>query len=176
MSSANNQSTSDFNTNVHTSTRRQRDRDIMVLTETRGTTKLSPAAEASTQVMAPSYFQHLNLIKMEAQWKVTIKVIYSSHHGCCGNSTFNTLTSVKTAWIPIARASACEHIQYISGKTERPLTLSVTRTHTKDCAARATRFSQSAAACVTHFIWHIHRAAWAKSIALKYELNSFALK
>lgn len=85
---------------------------------------------------------------------------------------------LKTFQLPIASASASEHIQYISANAERPLTLSYTRarthTHThrhKRQESRAQQISQGPDACATHFIWHTHRGACTQSAALKYELN-----
>lgn len=42
----------------------------------------------------------------------TINMIYSCNHGCCGNPTFNTLTSVKAVWIPIPCPLMLVHIIY----------------------------------------------------------------
>lgn len=82
---------------------------------------------------------------------------------------------LKTFQLPIASASASEHIRYISADTERPLTLSYTgaRTHigTKDWIQEHNR-SLKAQTLVQHTSFDILTVgARAQSAALKYELN-----
>ncbi len=64
----------------------------------------------------------------------TINVIYSCHHRCYGNPTFNTLTSVKAVWIPIAcplmHISVCAHTVHMWKHTETILTCTHTHTNT----------------------------------------------
>lgn len=63
-----------------------------------------------------------------------INVIYSCHHGCCGNPSFNTLTSVKAVWIPIAcplmHISVSLHAVHMLKHTETINSLRHTRAHT----------------------------------------------
>lgn len=112
----------------------------------------------------------------------TINMIYSCHCGCCGYPTFNALTSVKAVWIPtpspLTLVVVCTYTKvHVWKHTEAIFSLKSTKhTHTRDCSVKAAQLSLGQGACVTHFIWHIHRSAWVKSTALKFKLNSFAPK
>lgn len=105
----------------------------------------------------------------------SINVIYSSHHGCYVNPTSNTRTSVNAVWIPIAcplmRISVCAHAVHMWEHTETINSLLLSHTHKMLLSESSTVLPMPSS------LWNtLHLTPWVKSIALKYELDSFALK
>lgn len=108
-----------------------RERDIAVLTEiAHGTTNLSLrlaviipfslTAQAALWAGARHFFFFFFVPEFDQDggtMRGTINVIYSCHHSCCSNPTFNTLTYMKAVWIPTAcplmHISVCTHTVHI---------------------------------------------------------------
>ena len=73
---------------------------------------------------ASSFFSAAEFDQDGGTMRGTINVIYSHHHGCCGNPTFNTLTSAKALCIPVAcllmHIGISTHTVHLWKHTQRP--------------------------------------------------------